>query len=108
MEKIMVQERCKTCGHKKEGELKIMTFGELLAMPIPPPVVTIDDDGWITIHGPYEYEIELIRCDSHFKIIDWVLHLSEKDWMTTDMINQFIDIALRSNGLKHPHGPEVK
>jgi hypothetical protein len=57
------------------------------------------DEGCITIHGPFEYEIELARCATAVAILQWVRHLSEKTWVTTEMIERFVDVASGRIGL---------
>lgn len=51
------------------------------------------DEGWITIHGPFDYEIALGRCANAVAILQWVRHLSEKTWVTTEMIERFVAVA---------------
>ena len=43
----------------------------------------------ITIDYPYEVDLDVIN--SHGKLIEWVFHLSEKTWMTTDYLHEFIE-----------------
>lgn len=57
------------------------------------------DDGWITIHGPYQYEIALSRCSTAETILQWVRHLAEKTWMTTEIIERFVAVASAKAGL---------
>lgn len=52
-------------------------------------------NGCLTIHGPTEYEIELSQIDSHEKILQWVLHLAPKTWVTTEIIRYFVIQAQR-------------
>ncbi|WP_258087551.1 hypothetical protein [Xenorhabdus bovienii] len=40
-----------------------------------------------------EYEIPLHDCDTSEKILWWTFHLSEKNWVTTDMLRRFIRLA---------------
>lgn len=51
------------------------------------------DDGYIVLNVRYEYEIALERCDTHEKILDWVMHLSCKNWFTMRLMKRFIIIA---------------
>jgi hypothetical protein len=56
-----------------------------------------------------DYPIGLGRCDTHEKIVGWVLHLSEKRWITVLMIEMFILTACDRHGLEaqanlHPPG----
>lgn len=57
------------------------------------------DTGCLTIHGPSDYEISLARLDSAEKILQWVMHLTEKSWFTNDMLRAFIVVARREIGL---------
>ncbi|WP_143084530.1 hypothetical protein [Massilia yuzhufengensis] len=57
------------------------------------------DAGWLTIHGPSDYEISLDRINSAEKILQWVMHLTEKSWFTNDMLRAFIVAARREIGL---------
>lgn len=57
------------------------------------------DDGWITIHGPFAYEIALSRCSTAVAILQWVRHLSEKTWVTTEMIERFVAVASGKAGI---------
>jgi hypothetical protein len=49
-------------------------------------------------HG--DYQIGLDRCDSHVKIVLWVLHLCEKNWATVPMIKRFVRLACEHHGLE--------
>lgn len=61
-------------------------------------IVTVSD-GEIVINVAYPYKVALDRCDSHEKILGWVLHLSPKTWMTKDVLERFVRVAVRENGL---------
>lgn len=39
------------------------------------------------------YPIAFDDCDSAEKILSWILHLSEKTWVTTDLLRRFIEQA---------------
>lgn len=45
------------------------------------------------------YIIELFRCNTEEKILAWVLHLTEKTWVTCDIINEFIQLASERNNV---------
>lgn len=60
------------------------------------------EDGHIVIKVNYEYNIALGRCDTHAKIVAWVLHLSQKTWMTQDVLIRFIRLAMQQHGLTAP------
>lgn len=41
----------------------------------------------------YWYEIETSRCDTAAKLVDWIAHLSEKVWVTTEHIRQLVEMV---------------
>lgn len=41
----------------------------------------------------YEYFIEWNRIDQPTKLIDWILHLTEKDWVTNRTIQELIYVV---------------
>lgn len=68
-----------------------------------PEEVTISN-GYICLHpaGNHvdsDYPIELSRMNTHAKITNWVLHLTEKDWVTKTMIRRMIVLACRENNI---------
>ena len=60
------------------------------------------DGEYITLvpREEYKYKISLDRVDSTEKILAWILHLSEKNWMTTAMMARLVKIACKENGVK--------
>ena len=49
------------------------------------------------------YDIELDRIDSKGKLLNWVLHLTDKDWMTNEIMSEII-LAVDEHcgwGLRH-------
>jgi len=56
-------------------------------------------DNAIVFDIGFEYEIELSRCDTPQKLLSWVYHLSEKTWMTRDIIHYFIRLAAQHHGI---------
>lgn len=50
----------------------------------------------------YEYPITLDQCDTHEKILSWVLHLAEKNWMDKGSLRLFATEALERNGVVWP------
>lgn len=96
---------CNTCNneiklkefHKKHG---IMTAKELSEMEFEQNI-EIDEDGDILIfpHKSNEYWIEKDRCDTYPKIVSWVEHLSGKQWITGELINEFVVKACHNAGL---------
>lgn len=57
-------------------------------------------DGHIVINVSYEYNIELSRCNTPEKLLHWVWHLTEKTWMTNDVMRRFIEVACRENNIE--------
>lgn len=56
----------------------------------------------ITINAAYEYHIPVGRCCTHEKILSWVLHLSEKEWMDLELMERFVNVALSVNNMDYP------
>ena len=69
--------------------------------------VFIDNDGDIVFKLPTGsiYEIEKTRCNTFPKIIGWVMHMTEKNWVTIEAIRKFIYLAAETNGLGNPNIP---
>jgi hypothetical protein len=59
-------------------------------------------EGHIVINVTYEYNIALDTCQSYKNILSWVLHLTEKTWMTTEVLERFIRVACHEAGLETP------
>ncbi|MCB0213917.1 MAG: hypothetical protein KDJ52_31550 [Anaerolineae bacterium] len=47
----------------------------------------------IIIDVCYKYPIAVSECDTPEKLLAWVYHLCEKNWMTTPVIRRFIALA---------------
>ncbi len=80
-------------------QIRVKSSTELMDMKFEPKVIC--DGKWITIlndHGGYD--IELSRCNTAQSILAWVAHLSEKIWIETQMINEFVKIATKKAGIK--------
>lgn len=45
------------------------------------------------------YPVRLDQCASHEAIIEWVLHLCEKKWISVGLLEQFILEACSHHGL---------
>ena len=54
----------------------------------------------IVINVSYEYNIALSRCDTAEKLLHWVWHLTEKTWITNDVMRRFIEVACRENKIE--------
>ena len=50
--------------------------------------------------GCAPYRIELARLTNERQILGWVWHLSGKDWMSRELIGQFVEVALRQIGIE--------
>ncbi len=49
-----------------------------------------------------EYNIPLNKCNTLENILGWVIHLLEKDWVTKDIVDEFIETALKEHNLTRP------
>ena len=85
-----------TNGIKDLGDLK----NEILAHDVLLNKQVQVVEGSIVINVEYEYVIELDRCDTHPKILAWVVHLCEKTWMTPDVLQRFVYLASNHHGLE--------
>jgi hypothetical protein len=61
--------------------------------------IDIIDDG-VPSHP---YRIAKNRCNTEGKILDWILHLSGKKWITTQMIYDFAELAMEESGIKREY-----
>lgn len=59
-------------------------------------------EGHIVINVEYEYNIALHRCDTLEKILAWAYHLTEKTWMTQEILRHFIAVACNEHNLNLP------
>ena len=62
-------------------------------------------DGVLTINVSYPYHIEMKRIASRDDILAWVAHLTEKTWMTQDVICEFIFKAASAADIELPKLP---
>lgn len=62
--------------------------------------VSVVDD-YIVINVSYEYNIPLSGCATHAQILGWVVHLCEKTWITTEVLERFVKIACGKHGLDY-------
>lgn len=44
------------------------------------------------------YEIDVCRIPNKACLLGWVLHLSEKRWVTTKLLGEFVECVCRNNG----------
>jgi len=57
-------------------------------------------DGQIILNIRYPYCIDLDRCDTPEKILGWTRQLSEKNWVTAEILYQFIRLAFNRIGIE--------
>lgn len=62
------------------------------------------DETHIIIHIPGdhidgEYEIALSRCKTAEQVVGWIFQLSEKNWVTRDILRRFIKVASANAGI---------
>lgn len=48
----------------------------------------------------FEYDIQFSRCNTPEKLVSWIHHLLEKNWVTKDHISRLIYLASERNGFK--------
>lgn len=57
-------------------------------------------DEHIVINVVSEYNIPLISCSTPQGILRLVHHLTEKTWMTTELIRRFIEVACKHSNIE--------
>ncbi|WP_421789328.1 hypothetical protein [Hyphobacterium sp.] len=57
------------------------------------------EDGHLVIDVKYEYNIHLSRIDTPEKVVSWVYHLTEKTWMTTEVLREVLKTVSNENGI---------
>lgn len=62
------------------------------------------DKTHIVIHIPGdhidgEYEIALLSCRTPEQVVSWIYQLSEKQWVTGDILRRFIKVASANAGI---------
>jgi hypothetical protein len=60
-----------------------------------PSVVEIEN-GWLTICG--HYPIELTRIPDERALCEWIYHLTQKTWVTGEIINDFVGAVFAEKG----------
>lgn len=67
-----------------------------------PRLVTIDD-GYFDVHDPDQYDsvysIPISRCTERDDILCWLRQLSEKTWVTTLVIEDFVKAMIQHFGV---------
>jgi len=79
---------------KTQGDLKDLKEG----MKVLTKQCYIEGEN-IIIDLACEYVIALNRCSTVKSILQWVIQLSEKTWMTTDVLKQFIELSINYHGI---------
>ena len=46
---------------------------------------------YLTLNVKGQYDIELSRINTEEKLLKWIFHLSEKQWVTREIIHEVID-----------------
>jgi hypothetical protein len=82
----------------KELEKGVMEIYEI------PKHIRLDGDYIVIDYGGYDYDIHKDRVNSQAKLLDWVLHLSEKRWMNCSRLHYFAELAAETNGFKLARG----
>jgi len=54
----------------------------------------------VVINLAYPYEVDLDRIKNEIDLLIWVHHLSEKTWMTTEVLSDFMEKVAEIKGLK--------
>jgi hypothetical protein len=57
------------------------------------------EEGHIVFRDGAGYSIPLAACDSYDRILQWQLQLSEKQWMSLDLLMQFTLMVCDHHGL---------
>lgn len=58
------------------------------------------DGDYIVLDVRFPYDIELSRCDSPEKILHWVWHLSQKNWVHRHLLWKFINLVCEYHNLE--------
>lgn len=61
------------------------------------------EGNYIVINNSYDYNIEISRCNTPEKLLAWIRHLCEKEWMEFDILERFIDTAREHGADFDPH-----
>lgn len=57
---------------------------------------------YITIQKGGGYNIPLAGCDTHERITAWTIQLTDKSWMSAQIVNRFVKLALEARKLGYP------
>ena len=79
------------------SDLKFITLAELMAQKRDDPLEPRIDAENQCIEFPSSpgcsYFVDFNRCDTHAAILEWVAHLSDKEWATKKHLQKFIVLA---------------
>lgn len=65
----------------------------------------------VTVDGAYfiinrfenddmEYEVPISECDTAEKLVNWIFHLTEKQWMTREIMREFVRRACNQSNIE--------
>ena len=54
----------------------------------------------IVLDVMYPYEIAFDRCDTHAKILAWLVHLADKTWVSPEIMQRFALLSASQHGLE--------
>lgn len=82
-----------------EGE--IVSLYDLISSELKKPQKVFVDSACISIRvdSGSLYEITLNSIDTHKKLVEWIHHLTEKTWVTGEIIHDVINAAIHANKL---------
>ena len=52
-------------------------------------------------YGPENYDVELNECRNSAEVLDWILQVTHKTWMTPHGVRDFVKVI---NDILHPQG----
>ena len=98
----------KTLLEKIMMETKESLLTRFDQIEIPPPVIKLFRDtrevAILDEYGRDSYRIGLDRLNTSGKLLGWILHLSEKDWVTTQHISELVELAASVHGIEVTYG----
>lgn len=62
-------------------------------------MVYIADDHYV-INVKYEYNIPRAECSTKEQLLQWVAHLTEKTWMSVEVMRYFMQVVSADQGFK--------
>ncbi len=60
------------------------------------------EDGYFCLGLDYHYTIEMVRCDTPVKLVEWLCHLAGKSWVTATTLRSLADHAATHGGFEVP------